>query len=583
MKQIKTKTIILALMMLTSIAGAYAQVTIGDDATPRKGTVLDLKKTNSEGYLGGLLLPNVEILDLEFIPATFTDASLMTGYNSTTGVDTNPDLAGTLVYNTWVDNAKNVMVGMYLWDGEKWMPVGYNNCPAPILLTPTTDQTLSVGVGTLVEMPVTLQKQDNTILEIQWFMDGTAMNTNTYPTASTANLEWTPDAVGTYEFYCVVNNICSAGTSSQVTSVTYTVEVIPDPTTLPAGTGTLTGKVCFDIVYSNNAVNDCAPLASRASEKTDFSLTAEQDPTAETVTAPYTGAQVYTFTVSGSGISNLRFIAVDPANDIVESITPKEDYSGSLTNGKVCKATVVYKPSLNISLRGLTKENAKKMNLYAVYRLSGTDRAVQLTIRLQDCACCGAMTTSGEWLPFMCYNLGADETLDPFVWNSIADNRGDDIKGDLYQWGRPADDGHQKRNSGTTSTLATSDTPGHSNFITTTGTSPYDWRNPANISLWGDGTQDENQWASIYSTMSTPNTWSWTDKGYKVGQSLFLPAAGCRGYSNASLSLVGYNGYYWSSTVNSTNSYIFYFNRGLADPSDGSYRGYGFSVRCVQE
>jgi uncharacterized protein (TIGR02145 family) len=37
--------------------------------------------------------------------------------------------------------------------------------------------------------------------------------------------------------------------------------------------------------------------------------------------------------------------------------------------------------------------------------------------------------------------------------------------GDLYQWGRAAD-GHQKRNSSTTSTLSNSDTPGHGNFIT---------------------------------------------------------------------------------------------------------------------
>ncbi|MFO7863559.1 MAG: hypothetical protein R6U85_06130, partial [Salinivirgaceae bacterium] len=44
--------------------------------------------------------------------------------------------------------------------------------------------------------------------------------------------------------------------------------------------------------------------------------------------------------------------------------------------------------------------------------------------------------------------------------------------GDLYQWGRAAD-GHQIRTSGTTATLATSDTPGHGDFITN-GLGPYD-------------------------------------------------------------------------------------------------------------
>ncbi len=83
--------------------------------------------------------------------------------------------------------------------------------------------------------------------------------------------------------------------------------------------------------------------------------------------------------------------------------------------------------------------------------------------------------------------------------------------------------------------------------------------------------------------MSTPNTWSWTDKGYKVGQSLFLPAAGYRGYSNASLNRVGTYGYYWSSTVNSIYSYYLGFYSGYVGPSNGSNRGGGFSVRCVQE
>ncbi len=39
--------------------------------------------------------------------------------------------------------------------------------------------------------------------------------------------------------------------------------------------------------------------------------------------------------------------------------------------------------------------------------------------------------------------------------------------GDLFQWGR-LDDGHQDRQSGTTSTLSNSDIPGHDDFITVT-------------------------------------------------------------------------------------------------------------------
>ncbi len=54
--------------------------------------------------------------------------------------------------------------------------------------------------------------------------------------------------------------------------------------------------------------------------------------------------------------------------------------------------------------------------------------------------------------------------------------------GDLYQWGRGTD-GHQIRTSTTSSTLSSSDTPGHGNFILMGG-SPYDWRSPQNTNLW---------------------------------------------------------------------------------------------------
>ena len=58
-------------------------------------------------------------------------------------------------------------------------------------------------------------------------------------------------------------------------------------------------------------------------------------------------------------------------------------------------------------------------------------------------------------------------------------------------------------------------------------------------------------------------TWSWTTqgktKGYKVvsrinGNSIFLPAAGFPRESDSSLRNVNFGGYYWSSSLNSTDS-----------------------------
>ena len=62
---------------------------------------------------------------------------------------------------------------------------------------------------------------------------------------------------------------------------------------------------------------------------------------------------------------------------------------------------------------------------------------------------------------------------------------------------------------------------------------------------------------------------------------IFLPAAGWRNTGNGALDLVGYWGYYWSSTAwSANNTWCLWFS---SDSSgvDFNYRADGFSVRCV--
>ena len=85
-------------------------------------------------------------------------------------------------------------------------------------------------------------------------------------------------------------------------------------------------------------------------------------------------------------------------------------------------------------------------------------------------------------------------------------------------------------------------------------------------------------------------TWTWTTqngvKGYKVtskinGNSIFLPAAGYR--YNSDLYNAGSDGYYWSSSLNTSGSYYAYylgFNSGNVY-SYYNYRDFGQSVRPV--
>ena len=66
-----------------------------------------------------------------------------------------------------------------------------------------------------------------------------------------------------------------------------------------------------------------------------------------------------------------------------------------------------------------------------------------------------------------------------------------------------------------------------------------------------------------------------------------MPASGYRNNNDGSLDNVGNNGNYWSASPNSNNSNnaynLSFNNNGNVNPSRGSNRAGGRSVRCLQE
>ena len=100
---------------------------------------------------------------------------------------------------------------------------------------------------------------------------------------------------------------------------------------------------------------------------------------------------------------------------------------------------------------------------------------------------------------------------------------------------------------------------------------------------WRMPTHDE------FTELRTKCTWEWTTQdgipGRKVtgpnGNSIFLPVAGWR--YDSSFNDTGHGGYYWSSSLNTSNNndaYYLYFDSSTVGWGDGSrYRG--FSVRAV--
>ena len=158
--------------------------------------------------------------------------------------------------------------------------------------------------------------------------------------------------------------------------------------------------------------------------------------------------------------------------------------------------------------------------------------------------------------------------------------------GDLHQWGRRSD-GHQCRNSVTTTTLSSADTPAHGYPILAPN-SPYDWRDPQNVDLWQGVSGVNNPCPSGYRLPTETElnaeraSWSSQNSTGAFASPLKLPVAGRRSDGDGLLYNVGTNGYYWSSTVSGTNSRFLRLMSSAAAMLDDS-RAYGFSVRCLKD
>jgi hypothetical protein len=181
-------------------------------------------------------------------------------------------------------------------------------------------------------------------------------------------------------------------------------------------------------------------------------------------------------------------------------------------------------------------------------------------------------TTGKIWMD---RNLGASR---------VATSRTDALAfGDLYQWGRLAD-GHQCRNSTTTTSLSESNSPGHGNFIRV-NTEPFDWRFPLENNLW-QGVSGINNPCPVGYRIPTEteinaeqSSWSTTNAEGAFASPLKLPTAGSRDRISGNVT-VNTVGYYWTSTVSSAQVSILTVSTFSAiQPFD---RANGYSVRCIK-
>jgi uncharacterized protein (TIGR02145 family) len=194
---------------------------------------------------------------------------------------------------------------------------------------------------------------------------------------------------------------------------------------------------------------------------------------------------------------------------------------------------------------------------------------------------------SAEGRIWMDRNLGAFQAAD-----SSADSR---AYGDLYQWGRGAD-GHQCRESDTTSTLASTSAPttdqAWSGKFSLLFANPYDWLSTPEDNLW-QGVDGVNNPCPTGFRLPTASEWetefnSWPKDGVKItsksafNSPLKLPVSGSRVGSSGAPFNVGSYGFYWSSSVSGSDARDLYFSSSNADLGS-FYRAAGFAVRCIKD
>lgn len=148
----KISLFLLALISLSSCT-IYAQVTIGSDNAPVEKALLEIKDKNSAtpggetSTTGGFLLPRVSLTKkTELYPFYLASAATTPDYET----KQKPNHKGLLVYNIKPDLTEDLIEGLYIWDGEKWLSLSEVIITGDNGVNITNDSNVRLG-GELVE------------------------------------------------------------------------------------------------------------------------------------------------------------------------------------------------------------------------------------------------------------------------------------------------------------------------------------------------------------------------------------------------------------------------------------------------
>ncbi|WP_426478158.1 FISUMP domain-containing protein [Chryseobacterium sp. CBSDS_008] len=193
---------------------------------------------------------------------------------------------------------------------------------------------------------------------------------------------------------------------------------------------------------------------------------------------------------------------------------------------------------------------------------------------------------NGQPRQMKAHNLGADTSQNPDVPSQA-------IMGNYFQWG--------KKDAVATANTPAGDISGWSTAAAANGawnsnTEATPVKTANDPCPQGFRVPTRNEWVSFNTNSTTTNKGTWATgasdgatnfTAAKVftnnGSTLTFPTGGYRYNATGGLYLRAFQGYYWSSTENSTNAYILDLGSGSVSSTGSTSRTYGYLVRCISQ
>lgn len=228
---------------------------------------------------------------------------------------------------------------------------------------------------------------------------------------------------------------------------------------------------------------------------------------------------------------------------------------------------VHYGVSSRENVEGIDDFVPASATIYAMYKDGTNKKRVELTLFYADCMGCGTFDKNGKWMRFMCFDLGANNGVNPIPSTYDAGdntNPSKPLNGNLYQWGNNI--------SGTTQGGVVTNNIWNAQKGAL-DPCPQGWRIP---------TKDE--WNSIVgletkTIIANDNT----NEYVMFGDRLFFPASGYYQKSTNSRINTGSHSAYWSSIgIDANNAYGFSVSPG-ASAVNQTDKSNGLNVRCIAQ